>query len=378
MKTLLCAVLLVVVASGAAFGQVDIEHRRTVMLQTGYGVGNGSNERFGGFGMFWFNENNFPCTNTALRFIFAGVYADAELSWFLPACTNTAVGVGLGGGMYVNSLYPYAEGRRLSTMEFEGDIVNARLFVNQTIPNPTPLPLNLRATYAPSMGFFRATDNTHDFDRPDNFATHTFLGELRFGGIEPGLAKFRGAELYLSAETSYRSGFDSYGPAGAHYPGHSSYQRYFGSLGAKLPVKPIVFSARVCGGYGSDMDTLSAWKLGGNLQGLDDYSLTLHGYYTRELIAESFYMGSFSLGIPVLPNNKLTAFLYCDDAVVKPLDPRTGLANDWHNYLCVGAGLRFPAWWGTHVLLSYGYGVNAVRAGSHGGHEIGIGLEKQF
>ena len=30
------------------------------------------------------------------------------------------------------------------------------------------------------------------------------------------------------------------------------------------------------------------------------------------------------------------------------------------------------------MLVSYGYGVNAVRNGEHGGHEIGVALEKQF
>lgn len=377
MRKLFCAILLVAITMGAAFGQVDIEHRRTLLLQSGFAVGP-SQERLGGFGMFWFNENNFPWTNTALRVLFAGIYVDTELSWFLPCNTNTAVGVGLGGGAYVNSLYPYLDGRRYHRAEFDGDVLMTRFFINQTIPNPTPLPLNLRLTYTPILQWFHATENTRDFDRPRDYAAHSLQAELRLGGIEPGLTKYRGLELYLSAETTYRSGFDSFGPVADHYPAHSNPQRLFGSLAAKLPVNPVVFSARFCGGYGHDMDVLSAWKLGGNMQGLDDYSLTIHGYYTREIFAKSFYMANLGIGIPILPNKKLIAHLYCDDAFVNVLDPRTGLANDWHNYLGIGGGLSFPAFWGTYVLVSYGYGVNAVRYDHHGGHEIGIALEKQF
>jgi hypothetical protein len=30
------------------------------------------------------------------------------------------------------------------------------------------------------------------------------------------------------------------------------------------------------------------------------------------------------------------------------------------------------------VLVSYGYGFNAVRNGDRGGHEVGLALEKKF
>ena len=36
------------------------------------------------------------------------------------------------------------------------------------------------------------------------------------------------------------------------------------------------------------------------------------------------------------------------------------------------------AFWTTDLLLSYGYGVNAVRRGETGGHEIGLAFEKKF
>jgi hypothetical protein len=45
--------------------------------------------------------------------IFAGFFGDTELSYFLPANTNIAIGAGLGGGLYIDSIIPYQDGERL-------------------------------------------------------------------------------------------------------------------------------------------------------------------------------------------------------------------------------------------------------------------------
>jgi len=88
--------------------------------------------------------------------------------------------------MYIDSITPYRDGERLGKQQFYGDVVTARVFVNDTIPNPTPLPLNLRATYGVTGSFFRKTDTTSNFTIPNDFYTQSLTAELRFGGIEPG------------------------------------------------------------------------------------------------------------------------------------------------------------------------------------------------
>ena len=100
MKRIVLVVFLLFLA-GQVLGQVDVETRRTLMLQTSEGLYH-SEELLRPFGYFWFNQNQYPWTNTALRVIFAGVYADVELSCFLPANTNFAVGVAAGGGGYLD------------------------------------------------------------------------------------------------------------------------------------------------------------------------------------------------------------------------------------------------------------------------------------
>jgi hypothetical protein len=371
-KILFVAVL--ALFSVRTFAQVDVEHRRTVTIQTGFPVGAGQ-ERIGGFGYFWFNENNYPWTNTALRVIFAGVYADSELSYFLPSNTNTAMGVGLGGGAFVDSITPYVQGRRLNTQEFFGDNANARLFINETIPNPTRLPLNLRGTYIISGSLYRGRDRTSGFTVPDDFMTQTLQAELRFGGIEPGLASRRGLELYLSADANYRTGFDAFGPNGALFPEHSGYQRALASLAGKIPLDQTTIYLRIAGAIGEHIDQLSAYKLGGNLVGVDAYAYTIHGYYAREIFAEDFGIANLQVSQRLTEKHNVTVHLYGDYAIANTIAPLDGR---WHDFFGAGAGLSFRTFWDINMLISYGYGFNAVRYGERGGNEVGLALEKNF
>jgi hypothetical protein len=366
-------VILVLSLAHAARAQVDIESRRTLTAQTGFPLK--GEEQPSAFGYFWFNENNYPWTNTALRVIFAGVFADSELSWFLPANTNVAVGAGAGAGAYIDSVMPYRQGELQTHERFYGDVATGRVFVNETIPNPTPLPLNVRGTYSVTGSFYRKTDTTSGFTLPDDFLTQSLTAELRFGGIEPGLTARRGAELYVAADANHRSGFEAFGPDGNLLPAHSTYQRVYGSLAGKIPVERTTFYARVGGGLGENLDELSAYKIGGNLINVEPFTTTLHGYYTRELFADDFGMANLAVSQQLTDAHKVSAHLYGDWAVLKQVPPGS---DEWHNYFGVGTGLSFRAFWETNWLLTYGYGINAVRNGDNGGHEVGVAMEKQF
>lgn len=365
--------LLLLALAPSALAQVDIESRRTLFVETGFALR--GDEQPGAFGYFWFNQYNYPWTNTALRVIFSGIYADSELSWFLPANTNIAIGAGVNGGLFINSITPYRNGNQIGSDQFYGDSGSGHVFINETIPNPTPLPLNLRATYAVSGAFYRDTSLTHDFTLPNNFLTQMLLAEFRFGGIEPGLTARRGAELYLAADSDYRSDFQAFGPNGALLPAHAEYQRTYGSLSAKIPVQQTTFFARVGGGYGHDLDELSSYKIGGNLLGVEPYAITLHGYFTREFFADDFGVANLELRQQLADWHAIALHLYGDWAIVKPVPPE---APDWHNLLGVGTALSFRAIGDIDWLISYGYGINAVRDGHNGGHEIGLALQKKF
>ena len=362
--------------TASAFAQVDVASRRTLSIQAEEAISSGSEETLSAIGYFLFNQNNYPWTNTALRVIYAGVFLDAELSYYVAGNTNSAVGLGGGGGAFVDSVTPYVNGERLARQSFSGDDVHARVFVNQTIPNPSPLALNLRGTYAISESFYRDNGSTANFNLPTDFFTQTLQAELRFGGFEPGLLAKRGAELYVGADVNYRSNFESFGPNGGPVLGHQSeYERVFSSLALRLPAGPTIVSARLCGGYGDHIDELSAWKLGGNIANVGSYAYTLHGYYLHEFFTDRFVMSNLALTVPVNDDHKLAVHFYGDWTNARGVPP---LEREYHNYFGVGSGVSFRGPWKTDVLVSYGYGINAVRDGEHGGHEVALGLERQF
>ena len=373
MKRILCTLLILLVAH-RGWAQVDTEHRRVLVAQSSFGVVH-SDEAPSAFGYLWFNENNYPWTNTALRVLFSGIYADGELSWFLPGNHTTALGLGASGGFYLDSIVPYQAGTLVKDQAFYGDRADVRLFIDQAIPNSAALPVNLRATYRVSGAFYRATSDTRNFDIPDNFLTQRLGAEFRVGGIVPGLTASRGVELVLAADANYRSGYNGFGPVGAHFPDHSDYGRLTGAFAGNLPVGPTTLFGRLTGAWGANLDQLSAWKLGGNIVGGTTFSYPLHGYYTRELMASDFGLANLEWIIPICQQHGLTGHLYSDWAVIKSPPPAP---DDWHNYFGVGAGLGFRGPWHTDWLVSYGYGINAVRNGEHGGHEIGLALERVF
>ena len=366
-------VILALTLTHCAFGQVDIASRRTLILQTSFPLK--GYEQPGAFGFFWFNQYDFPWTNTALRVVVAGVFSDVEFSYVLPANTNIAIGAGLGSGWYIDSVIPYHNGNLLDDQRFYGDVANGRVFINETIPNPSPLPLNLRGTYTVTGSFYRKTDTTSGFTIPDNFYTQSLTAEFRYGGIEPGLTARRGAELYLAADANYRSGFEPFGLNGALLPAHTEYQRVYGSLSGKIPVQQTTFYARVGGGMGEHMDELSAYKVGGNLLGVEPFAVTMHGYYTREFFADDFGITNLEVRQQLTEQHDVTVHLYSDWAVIKPVPPES---PDWNNIFGVGAGLNFRAFGDIDFLISYGYGINAIRRGDHGGHEVGLALEKKL
>ena len=371
-RILLTIVILLIVQRGWA--QVDTEQRRVLAVQTSFGIVH-SAEVPGAFGYFWFNENNYPWTNTALRVIYSGIFADGELSWFLPGHSNTALGIGASGGLFLESIMPYQDGDFVKDQSFYGDRTDVRLFIDQALPNGAAIPVNLRGTYRVSGAFYRKSSDTENFDIPNNFLIQSLGAELRVGGIAPGLAATRGVELYLAADVNYRSGYEGFGPVGAHFPEQSEYGRLAGALAGKLPVGPTTVFGRLAGGGGDNLDQLSAWKLGGNIVGSTKFAYPLHGYYTRELFAADFGLGNLDWIVPICPQHSLTGHLYGDWAIIKPPAPA---AADWRNYLGIGAGLGFRGPWQTNWLLSYGYGINAVRDGEHGGHEVGLALERSF
>jgi hypothetical protein len=369
------AVTVLLSLCGQAFAQVDVEHRRLLTLQSGMSVYH-SEEALNGYGFFWFNENHFPWDRTALRLNYAGIYLDTELSYFLPVETVTAVGIRLGGGVYCDDVNPYIQGERIASQEFRGDAGLVSVFVNhEVLKIAGQLPLNVRATYEARRTSYRKTSHTSDFVLPPDFFTHTVQGEIRLGGIEREITSRQGLVAYVLADANYRDDFQAFGPVGALFPKYSDYQRLLAQLGAKIPIDNTTWFLLFTGGTGHHLDELSAYRLGGNIVNADPVIYTLHGYYTKEFFARDFGLVNFEVRQEINEQYRVTLHFYADCAAEQSVLP------DQTNKRVLpglGAGIGFRSFWETDVLLSYGYGFNAVRDGDRGGHEVAIGLEKQF
>jgi hypothetical protein len=371
-----CLVGIVLVClGGQAIAQVDVEHRRLLTLQTGMAVYH-SEEEVNGYGFYWFNENHFPWDRTALRLNYAGVYLDTELSYFLPVETVTAVGIRLGGGGYVDDVVPYVRGERIISQEFDGDAGLASVFVNhEVLKIAGQLPLNVRATYEVRRTSYRETSETSDFVLPPDFFTHTIQGEIRLGGIEREITSRQGLVAYVLADANYRDDFRAFGPVGAPFPTYSDYQRLLAQLGAKIPIDQTTWFLLFTGGTGHHLDELSAYRLGGNIVNADPAIYTLHGYYTREFFVRDFGLVNFEVRQEINEQHHVTLHLYADCAAERSVPPDGSSKRILPG---IGSGVGFQTFWKTDVLLSYGYGFNAVRDHDRGGHEVAIGLEKSF
>lgn len=374
----LCCCLLFGVLASRSVAQVDLAPRRLLLLQSSVAVAD-SEEQLGGFAVFWFNQDRFPWDNTALRVLYGGIYLDTELSIFWDDEHRSAFGIGIMGGPFVGSITPYVKGERLARQSYYGDVASLRLFLNHELGRIDLLgrevPVNLRGTYLVNGQFYRTKESTAGFVIPNDFFQQTIRADLRIGGIRPAVPTREAFEALLGAEAAYRSGFDAFGPVGAPFPAHSEYQRVLASVAGRYPVGEFRLYGRLATGWGTDVDQLSAWRLGGNLMAMEAFSQTLHGYYSREFMAKDFGMVNLEISHPLVEEHQLTVHLYGDWAVLRGVPP---LSADWHNYFGTGAGLSFVTIGDIRALVNYGYGINALRNGDRGGHEIGLALQRQF
>ena len=312
--------------------------------------------------------------------IYAGLFVDSEVSWFLPSSPKTVIGGGLGGGPLADLITPYVNDEPLSRQEFNVGSIGVRIFAERELANlrvgdEQGLPLNVRLTYAIARGLFSRSGSTAEFVLPPSFSTQSVLAEFRLGGIEPGLTAARGLEVYTSAEEGFRSGFRAFGPEGAPYPEHDRYRTALVSLAAKIPVARSVYSVRLAGAWGEGMDELSAWKVGGNCLGVEPFLYPLHGYYTQEFLAEDFGILNLAWSHQILDDHRLAVHVYADRAATLLVPPNL---KKWYDRSGVGAGIGFRGPGSLDWLVSYGDGINANHDGGRDNQEFAVALERAF
>lgn len=327
-----------------------------------------------GFGYFLWKRNAWPWTSTDFRLVFAGVGGDAELTMRSLITENTDFGLGF-HSQTMGRLEEYDRGQipignRIGISSYAG-----RLFVQQhLIVNYVEI-ARVRASYVSGYNqYYHLNETSSNFRvaRSGLFQSIQLDGDA--GSVNHSNYSPSGWDFYLGFEATFRDHWNSWGHPNS-WDSPSNFQKM--KMGGAYVFSTFAdqkLVTKLATGTGNGIDRLSAYKLGGSLEDLP-HPLSLHGFYVREIFAKDFGLLNLDYVIPMLKQQELSMHLYADGAITRRADIPD---QEPHGWAGCGTGVSFQGWWETQWLIGYGYGINAQRGTSHGGHEIFARLSKSF
>jgi hypothetical protein len=129
----------------------------------------------------------------------------------------------------------------------------------------------------------------------------------------------------------------------------------------------------ISAGTSVDADRLNGYRLGGFLPLTSDFPRNIPGYYYGEITARRFVLVTGQYGLPIDRDRHFLINLLGATALVAYVP---GLEQQGASNSGVELGLQYDslahAW---NLLVGYGYGINALRGGTHGAHSIGLALQ---
>ena len=352
--------------------EAQIDPFRRELVQLGYNAAFEGHSPLSVYAFYYRNQPEFVHTNWTLRLALAPTYVDSELGLGQALGPNTDVGIGVAGGGFGDSYNEIRQGKFLPNESFDGHGggLNASIYHLFNPAGLVPLYWILRAgghfsTYAP-------TSNTDpDFQVPDPMGTFAVRTGLRFGGREPILFPALAMELSVWYEGDFRTTDDHYGYNQDRQVESQSHLFWTeAALAYKLPWQHRFF-LNLIGGTSVDADRLNAFRLGGFLPLVSEYPLSLPGYYYQELTARSFVLFGGNYLIPIDRLERWNVLLTAATAGVDYL-PGFEQPRDWNSG--VGGGLLYSSrsW---RVMVSYGYGIDAIRSHGYGAQSISFLLQ---
>jgi hypothetical protein len=361
-----CWLVLLLPLNAAA--QIDPVKRD--LIQIGYDQPLEGQSPLGAYAFYYHNQPDFLHTNLTWRLALAPVYLDSELGFNHLLGPNTDFALGVAGGGFADDYSEVDGGKYIKSESFNGNGGEISASVYHLF-NPNDLiPLNyvLRGTVHYSA-YDRNSTTANNFAVPSNDTTTSVRTGLRFGGIEPTLFPALAMELSIWYEGYFRANPGSYGFNNDRQIEPSSHQFWSAAaLSYTLPESKQNFYARLLGGTTVNADRLSAYRLGGFLPLVAEYSLSLPGYYYEEFSARQFVLFNTSYLLPIAPNQRWSLDINAATAVIDYL-PGTGQAGS--SVSGAGAGILYRAPSDKfRFIASYGYGFNAVRDGERGASSI--------
>lgn len=373
MRSIIAGVLAGLAITSSLFAQIDPEKRQ--LLQLGYEQPLQGRGPIAGYAFYYLNRPNFFHTNVTLRLAVAPVYIDGEIGISRILGENTDMGVGFSGGGFADDYNEVRGGKYHRDESFEGYGGGGSVSLYHRINPAQKIPLSavLRG------GFYRSNygdgdETARDFELPSNRNAIFYRTGLRWGGKEPILFPALAMELSVWYEGQFRGDADTYGFANDRSV-HESAHLYYGHayLAYTLPELRHNFSVSVTGGGSIDADRFTSYRLGGVLPFSAEFPLIIPGYYFQEISAESFVLFSGRYLLPLDTGKRWNLNVVAATALVDYL-PGLEQPGNWHSG--VGAGITYKSkseiW---KIALGYGYGIDAIRDGERGAHNVSFLLQ---
>lgn len=367
------------VFSGASITSAQIDPYVRNLLQLGYDQALAGRGPQAAYAYYYYNNPTFLRTNLALRLAVAPVYLDGELGFRQLLSPYTDAGLGVSGGGFSDNYYELRRGRYQRDESFQGYGGGAAVKLYQRLNPDQLIPLNAVVQGGFHYSTYARTDETAaQFRVPDERVNSFVRTGLRFAGKEPMLYPDLAMEVSAWYERRWRmSEEDTYGFAGDRRvrPTSDLYWLYAGLNYAWTNIGTQFTFALTAGGS-QNADRFSAWRLGGVLPLAAEFPLTLPGYYYQEISAQRFAHLNVSYMFPLSMNHRWQLRLGATSAYVDYV-PGLGQTGHWHSG--VGPELSYTSARDTwRVVLRYGYGVNAERAGGDGAHSVGLLCQFNF
>ena len=364
----------------AALAQIDPVKRE--LVQAGYNQPLEGRAPVAAYAYYYHNQPDFLRTNLTMRLALAPVFVDSELGFVHGLGPQTDFSVGFAGGGFADSYNEMRGGQFIKGESFEGHSaeISANLYHRF---NPADLiPLNFVLHGATHYSFYDNSDDTAaNFQRPSDGATFRLRTGLRYGGIEPTLFPDLAMELAVWYQGEFRANNGAYGFGGDRQIEKTAHLFWASAaLSYTLPESRHNFFVRLIAGTSVDADRLSAYRLGGFLPLIAEYPLSLPGFFYQELSAKNFALLNASYLLPLTRNQRWSLEFNGATAGVDYLDG-TAQGGRWVNGVGAGIIYRSPTD-KFKIVVSYAYGIDAMRAGGRGANSISFllqwDLEKTF
>lgn len=363
----------IILMAGNTTLRAQLDDDKRELFQFGYNQPIEGHAPLSAYAFYYVNIPHFLHTNQYLRVALAPVYLDGELGFKSALGEHTDLGLGVAGGGFGDSYFEIRQGQYYKTESFTGHGAGPSASIYHLFNPGQRVPLYgiVRGEFHQTF-FERDSDTAPNFTLPNSLSTFRFRTGLRFGGREPLILPKVAMELSTWYEGQFRAvGSGDYGFAGdrtVEPAAHLFWSRAL--LTYTLPELQHNFNLSITGGAEVDPDRLSAFRLGGVLPLAAEFPLSLPGYYFQELSARSFALFSGSYTVPLDPGKHWAVTAVAATAAMDFL-PDFQQGRTWNSG--VGAGLIYhspsDAW---QVMLSYGYGIDAIRDHGRGAHNIGI------